>query len=198
MYGAPYAPGAVPPPTRPNALVMGAGAIFVTIAACLAETAFEVLLFNSFTDALSSTDSTGTVASSLRPYLISTILLNALVAIALGIATPLMLQRRNAGRILNWSAGGVCALVRMCCLSGMGGFSLIAAEVNRSAGDTTLSQMAPGWEIGGAAICSSIALIAVVVGMIITGVPTVNRWFRGNRAQQPQQPQAPAPGYYRY
>ncbi len=196
MYGAPYAPGAVPPPTRPNALTIGTGAILVTIVACLAETAFEVLLFNSFTDALSASDSTGSVAGSLRPYLISTILLNALVAVALGIATPLMLQRRNAGRVLNWSAGGVCALVRMCCLSGMGGFSLIAAEVNRSAGDTTMSNMAPGWQIGGAAICSSIALIAVVVGMIITGAPTVNRWFRV--ARQVQQPAAPAPGYYRY
>jgi hypothetical protein len=198
MYGGSYSAGPAPsaPPQRPNLLVAGTGAILITITACLVESAFEVLLFTDFSHSklMNATSDVGSAAGALLPYLIITIVLNALIAVALGAGAALMMRRANVGRILNWAAGGVCLLVRLCCLSGLGMFGVVQAELNQAASDSDVSmgQLAPGWEIGGAAICSSVALVTVIVGMIMIALPGVSVWFRA----RPAQPQQPAPYGY--
>lgn len=196
MYGVPYAtgPAPAPPAARPTQLFAGMAGVFVTILATLAETAFEVLMFNDFNAGLN--DSTGTIASSLRPYLIITILMNLLVSIGLGIGAALMMRRQNAGRIVTWCVGGLCCLVRLCCLSGLGMFGLVVNEINNTAtSDESIGDVARGWVVGGAAISGTLALIAVSVAMIAVGLPAVGRWFRGARAAATAPPAQPYPPY---
>ncbi|HEY3501324.1 MAG TPA: hypothetical protein VGN37_00905 [Actinocatenispora sp.] len=197
MYGVPYAtgPAPTPPAERPTQLFAGIAGVFVTILATLAETAFEVLMFNDFSAGFN--DSTGEVTSALQPYLIITILMNLLVSIGLGIGAALMMRQKNAGRIVTWCVGGVCCLVRLCCLSGLGMFGLVVNELNSSGttSDESIGDIARGWVVGGAAISGTLALIAVAVAMIAIGLPAVSRWFRAARAAATAPPAQPYPPY---
>ncbi|GAA4217141.1 hypothetical protein [Actinocatenispora rupis] len=193
MYGVPYAtgPAPTPPAGRPTPLLIGMAGTFVTILATLAETAFEVLMFNDFSTGIN--DSTGTATTALRPYLITTILMNLLVSIGLGIGAALLMRQKNAGRIVLWCTGGVCVLVRLCCLSGLGMFGLVVNELNNSASSSqdSIGDIARGWVVAGAAVSGSLALIAVVAAMIAIIMPAVGRWIRGAASTAPQAPAAP-------
>lgn len=201
MYGPPYPtapPPAAPSSARPTMLMVGTGALFVTIMACLAETAFEVMLAKSFTT-YATNASDQEVGDAMQPYLVSVIVLNAFIAIALGAAAALMMRRSNAGRIIAWSAGGICILVRLCCLSGLGLFGAVKSAVANDTGttDASLDQMAPTWQIAGGAVASGVALIAVTVAIIVICTSPVGRWFRRTPATQPHTgyPYPPYQGY---
>jgi hypothetical protein len=197
MYGAPYSavpasggPGAGAPATRPSAMFAAVAALFVTILCCLVETALELLIYQSFGDAVRGVSQTDSTTSSLQPILTTTVGGNALIALGLGAGVALLFRRNNAGRIVIWSAGGVCVLVRICCLSGVGFFGLVNEGIQSEAeksGNATLTSFAPSWEVWSSVAISSIALIAVVVGMILIGLGPVNRYFR-------RRPVAPPPG----
>lgn len=204
MYGPPYSAGPPPPSAspggRPTAALVGTAVMFVTIAACLAETAFEVMLAKSFTGYAASQTGDASLGDSMQPWLVVTIVTNALIAIGLGVGSALTMRRANAGRVVNWVVGAVCILVRLCCLSGLGMFGVFAnALANTSSADEIgLDQMAPGWQIAGAAICSTVALVAVSTAMIIIGMPSVNAWFRNRKPVNQPPPGYPYAPYRRY
>ena len=182
MYGAAY-PQPAPAAERPMQVMVGAGAVFGTIAMTLAETVFEILLFQE----LSQVDSTGQLGTVYQPYLIATILLNLVVSAGLGLAAVFAMRRQNVGRVLIWSVGGFCAALRLCCLSGIGMFGVINAMVGQAAedSDVSISQLAPTWEIAGAAVFGVLALIAVTIAMVVIGLRPVGAWFRAGRAPTP-------------
>lgn len=193
MYGAPYAPppASRAPEGRPGMLLVAVAALFATILACLVETALELLIYQAFGHAIQSVDTTGESASQLRPWLVMTVGGNALIAMALGVGVALLFRRNNVGRIVIWTAGGVCVLVRLCCLSGVGMFGMVNEALQSASQEDPggMTSFAPSWEVWSAVAISSIALIAVVVSMIVIGLGPVNRYFR-------KQPVAPAaPGY---
>jgi hypothetical protein len=173
--------------------MIGAGAVFATVAFTLAETVFEILLFQDF----SSVDSTGELGSAYQPYLIGTIVLNLVVSAGLGLAAVFTMRRQTVGRILVWSVGGFCAALRLCCLSGIGMFGVVNAMIGQAAEDqdVSISQLAPGWEIAGAAIFGVLALVAVAAAMIIVGLRPVGAWFR---AARPAVAAPPVPPYRPY
>ena len=190
MYGAAYSAPPPPPASgRPTQVMVGALAVFGAAAMTLAETVFEILIFQDF----SQLDSSGELATSLQPWLIITIVLNMLVTIGLGMAALLTIRRQQVGRILIWSVGGLCAALRLCCLSGIGMFGAINAAVGSAAtsSDTSMSQLAPGWEIAGSAIFGILALAAVTVAMIMVGLRPVGAWVRAARPAAPVPPQQP-------
>jgi hypothetical protein len=198
MYGAPYPqrlPATGGSAARPSLMFGAVAAVFVTILCCLLETAFELLIYQSFGQAVQRLDTTGTSDQSLnelRPWLVTTVGGNAIIALALGVGVALMFRRSNVGRIVTWCAGSVCILVRLCCLSGVGMFGLVnemlQSESQQSPGDG-LTQFAPSWQVWGAVGISSAALIAIVIAMILIGLGPVNRYFRRSR------PVPPAAGY---
>jgi hypothetical protein len=189
MYGAAYSAPPPPAPGRPTQVMVGALAVFGAAAMTLAETVFEILIFQDF----SRLDTSGELATSLQPWLIITIVLNMLVTIGLGMAALLTIRRQQVGRILIWSVGGLCAALRLCCLSGIGMFGAINAAVGSAAtsSDTSMSQLAPGWEIAGSAIFGILALAAVTVAMIMVGLRPVGAWFRAARPAAPVAPPQP-------
>jgi hypothetical protein len=192
MYGAPYpqlpAPGVPAAPAgRPSVMFGAVAAVFVTILCCLLETAFELLIYQSFGQAVSSMSSTDNTASSLRPWLVMTVGGNAIIALALGVGVALLFRRNNVGRIVIWCAGGVCVLVRICCLSGVGFFGLVNEMVQSEAASsgTSMTSFAPSWQVWSAVGISSVALVAIVVAMILIGLGPVNRYFRRRRPPAP-------------
>lgn len=195
MYGAPYppspasgGPGGAVSADRPSVLFGAVAALFVTILCCLLETAFELLIYQSFGQAVSSVSSTDDTATTLRPVLVTTVGGNALIAMALGFGVALLFRRNNVGRIVIWAAGGVCVLVRICCLSGMGFFGVVNEAIQSEAESSStpgMTSFAPSWQVWSAVGISSIALIAVVVAMIMIGLGPVNRYFRKRPAPPP-------------
>lgn len=174
-------------------LLVAAGALFVTIFCCLVETALEVLIYQSFGQAIKELDTTGQGASEMRSWLVMTLGGNALIAMVLGFGVALLFRRNNVGRILIWSAGGVCVLVRLCCLTGVGMFGMVNEALQSEPDSGGLTSFAPSWQVWSAVATSSIALIAIVVAMIVIGLGPVNRYFR-KRPVVPAAPGYPGPG----
>lgn len=198
MYGAPYAqpPVARAPEGRPSMVLVAVAALFVTILCCLVETALEILIYQSFGHAMKSLDSTGQGVSELRPWLVMTVGGNAIIAMALGVGVALLFRRNNVGRIVIWSAGGVCVLVRLCCLSGVGLFGVFNQAMQSASAqypDSGMTSFAPSWQVWSAVATSSIALVAVVISMIVIALTPVNRYFR-KRPAVPAAPAYPGPG----
>lgn len=202
MYGAPYPrlpATAGAPAGRPGVMFGAVAAVFVTILCCLLETGFELLIYQSFGQAVQRLDTSGTGegVSQLRPWLVMTVGGNAIIALALGVGVALLFRRNNVGRIVVWTAGGVCVLVRLCCLSGVGMFGMVNEMVqseSQQVPESGLTQFAPSWQVWSAVGISSVALIAIVVAMILIGLGPVNRYFRRRPPAPPAARGYPAPG----